>query len=50
VVGLSGSSWLRGGKYHYVEGAELRFLDRDADAGALMVSDDIELSTPIAGE
>jgi MFS family permease len=46
------ASWLRGGKYHYVEGAELRGGARlaDADDDVLVVSDDIELSTPIAGE
>jgi MFS family permease len=44
------ASWLRGGKYHYVEGAELRVRGREVDADALVVSDDIELSTPIAGE
>jgi MFS family permease len=46
------ASWLRGGKYHYVEGAELRVGDREAvdDADVLVVSDDIELSSPIAGE
>jgi MFS family permease len=46
------ASWLRGGKYHYVEGAELRVGDRgaDDDTDVLVVSDDIELSSPIAGE
>jgi MFS family permease len=46
------ASWLRGGKYHYVEGAELRVRgsDRDDDDEVLVVSDDIELSTPISGE
>jgi hypothetical protein len=44
------ASWLRGGKYHYVEGAELRVRDHGSDADeALVVSDDIELSAPIAG-
>jgi MFS family permease len=44
------ASWLRGGKYHYVEGAELGVRGRGTDAGASVVTDDIELSTPIAGE